>query len=79
MAKTEDGREMYELVCKEKFDFLIEKQDEVLGLLRGRNGTPGLVEEVRSIKKLHKLIIGVVGFVVSVIVVQLFVWLRQNI
>ena len=78
MAKADDEREMYDLVCKEKFDHIIKKQDEVLDLLRGKNSTPGLVEEVRGLKKVHRVIIGAITFILSVIVIQLVIWMREK-
>ena len=78
MAKADDEREMYDLVCKEKFDHIIKKQDEVLDLLRGKNSTPGLVEEVRGLKKVHRVIIGAITFILSVIVIQLIIWIRER-
>lgn len=41
---------MYETVCKDRFD-TIEKHCETFDrYLRGKNGNPGLVDEVRALK-----------------------------
>lgn len=79
MAKSETEGEMYSLICEKRFDSIERKQDEVLDLLRGKNRTPGLVEEVRGLKKIYKIIIGTVTFVVSVSIVQFIIWIREKV
>jgi hypothetical protein len=64
MAKDDD---MYELVCKEKFEHIIKQQEEVLGLLRGQNGTPGIVEEVRGLKRVYKAVVGAVASILILV------------
>jgi hypothetical protein len=41
---------MYEKVCKDRFDKLESLHNETIGLLRGRNGDPGLLDDMRTIK-----------------------------
>jgi len=56
MAKCDE--DMYHLICKERFDTLDGKQDEIIGLLRGQDSKPGLIEEVRHLKTRWALIFG---------------------
>ena len=74
MAKTEDEK-MYSLICKERFDDIADKQDEMLGLLRGANSTPGLVEEVRVLKSRWKMVSVGIVLVLSAFVTQIVRWI----
>jgi len=56
MAKCEE--DMYRLICKERFDNIDIKQDQIIGLLRGQNSQPGLIEEVRHLKTRWAVIFG---------------------
>lgn len=67
MAKDE---EMYGLICKERFDKLEGLQVETLKILRGRNSDPGLVDEVRELKRSYKRIWAGSVFVVGAITIQ---------
>ncbi len=69
------NEELYKLVCGKRFDKIDEAIKDIAGLLRGENDKPGLVEEVRSLKKFNKGVIGSVGFVVCVIVAQIINWI----
>ena len=57
--------EIYERLCKEKFDAIITRQDKILECLQGTGGHAGLVEDVRGLKKVYR---AVVGAVVSILV-----------
>jgi len=67
MPKDDD---MYGLVCKERFDKMEGMQEETLRILRGKNGDPGLVDEVRALKKANKIIWGGGAFVLCAVVMQ---------
>jgi len=67
MAKDED---MYGLVCRGRFDKMEEMQEETLRILRGKNSDPGLVDDVRELKKANKRIWAGGVFVLGAIVVQ---------
>jgi hypothetical protein len=43
---------------------------------RGVNGAPGLIDEVRDLKRFRKVTIGVVVFVVTTVFVQIAIAIR---
>ena len=69
---------MYELVCKERFDAIEQKQDAILAAFKGNDGTPGLCEQVRTIQKTYKAIVGVSVFIISIFSIQMIVWLVEE-
>ena len=73
MAKEE--KEMYELICKSRFDSIDGKQDQVLDILRGKNSKPGLIDEVRTLKSRWAIIFGSLIVLFSALVTQLIRWL----
>ena len=74
----ESHKDIYELVCKNKFDDIIRRQDEMLGLLRGKNDNPGLVDKVRWLERVYKALVGAVCFVLGVFTVQAVAWLFEK-
>jgi len=68
MAKDDD---MYGLVCKERFDKIEGMQEETLRILRGKNSDPGLVDDVRGLKKAYKKIVGGGIFIAAAVVIQI--------
>jgi hypothetical protein len=68
MAK--DEKDMYELICRERFKELKEMQAETLRILKGEDTEPGLVDDVRGLKKSYKRIIGGGIFVLGAIILQ---------
>ena len=75
MAKTGVDDEMYKLVCKQRFDTLDEKMDQVLILLKGDNGNAGLCEKVRVLSGRWKVMIGGFILVISAFVTQAIRWI----
>jgi len=73
MAKCDE--DMYHLVCKERFDNLDNKQDEIIGLLRGQNSSPGLVEEVRHLKSRWAVIFGFMVVIGTALTSQMLRWI----
>jgi len=69
-----DENERYTLVCKERFDRLEDKLDEVMGLLRGRNSKPGLLDDMRMVKRISKAFC--VGL--AVIFAQMVAWVFRK-
>lgn len=71
--------DMYETVCKDRFDKLEELHNETIGLIRGKNGTPGLVEEIHIMKRQSRAIIAtgifLGGAVMTQIIESLWKWL----
>lgn len=70
MAKECDNQ-MYEIVCKERFDDMKELQQETLRILKGKNSDPGLVDDVRALKKAHKRIVGGGIFILCAFALQI--------
>ncbi len=75
MGKCEDSKDMYQLICKERFDRIDEKQDDILGLLRGRNNEPGILDDMRQIKSRWKAIFGAVAVLWVVLVGKIIEWI----
>ena len=72
-------KNLYELVCKRRFDNVEGDTKEIIRLLRGRNGDPGLIDDVRDLKKARMAVAGVLMFVVTVLGVQGLNWLWERI
>ena len=62
--------ELYKLVCKKRFDDAATERAEILRVLRGANSQPGLVDDVRALKRTYKALIGAVIFVMSALFLQ---------
>ena len=77
MAKADLDDEMYKLVCKERFDKLDYKMDEVLRLLQGDNGNIGLCEKVRVLSGRWKIILGGFILIISAFITQIIRWLFE--
>jgi len=74
--------EMYDTICRDRFDKIESLQNETIGLLRGKNGDSGLLDDMRAIKKAYRMIMGVVVFVCGTVGVQLIqdilAWLKTT-
>lgn len=57
--------DMYETICKDRFDTIERHCEGFNDLLRGKNGTPGLLEELRAIKKFIKTISKIFVFIAA--------------
>jgi hypothetical protein len=68
---------MYDLVCKGRLDKIEQMQKETISLLRGKDGDPGLLDDVRNIKASHKRVVAGVALVVGAVVIQLLTLLVQ--
>jgi hypothetical protein len=66
-----EEKQMFGLVCKDQFDRIDKKLEETLRLLRGKNSEPGLVDDVRDLKKAYKRILGGGLFILAAFVVQI--------
>jgi len=69
---------LYEMVCKDRFDKIDSHLEGISSLLRGKNGDPGLVEEVRGLKRVHKYVLGAIGFVACTGTVQVVRWISTK-
>jgi hypothetical protein len=61
---------MYKLICSERFDKIDALQQATIDILRGSNGNPGLLDDVRAMKKAHKQVTAAVIFVVGAVSLQ---------
>ena len=67
-------QERFNEICKPCFDELKQGNAEILRLLRGRNGDPGLLDDVRQLKSRWKTIFAAIGVLFSAIAVQFVHW-----
>jgi len=74
MVMTKDD-EMYGLICEKRFDRIDDQQKEVLELLKGKNGHPGLLDDMRQIKNRWKIVVAIMIFLSSALVLQAIQWL----
>ena len=66
---------MYNIVCKERFDKIDASQEKIIDLLRGKNSTPGLIDEVRTLKSRWALIFGALAVLSTALVAQIIQWI----
>ena len=71
----EKDEEMYGLICEKRFDRIDKQQEEILNLLRGNNGNPGLLDDMRQIKNRWKILVGIMVFLSSALVLQAIEWI----
>ena len=69
------NKDMYTLVCKERFDELgkgLERNHkEIIDILKGKNGDPGLIDNVRDNTRMRESLRKITWLFVGAIVVQL--------
>ena len=73
--KINPEEKMYHLICKERFDKMNEKQDQIIDLLRGKNGQAGLLDDVRTLKRRWIVIYSTAGIVAIAFVKEVISWL----
>ena len=66
-----DEKDMYELICEKRFDELKAMCRETNELLRGHNGEPGMVDNVRSNTKAFKRLFAAFVFCGGAIFIQI--------
>ena len=90
MAGCESEKEMYDRFCKDRFDKMDKQFDKVdkkldnyidimFGLLKGSNGNPGVMDDVRDLKKINRAMTGAIVFLISTLVIQAVAWGWQKI
>jgi hypothetical protein len=62
-----DEEKMYEMICSKRFDKIDTQQQITIDLIKGANGDPGLLDDVRTLKKAHKRMFATVIFIVSAV------------
>ena len=58
--------EMYQLICKGRFDAADKQRAEIISLLKGNGNQPGLCERVRRNTRNCRAIIGAGVFVITI-------------
>lgn len=53
--------DMYEKICKPHFEKMESELSKLNNLIRGENGTPGLLETVRNLKRVNMWVFGIVS------------------
>ena len=53
--QMEQHREFYQTFCKPQFEDIGKKIGTVIDILKGANGEPGLCDNVRDLKHIHKV------------------------
>ena len=79
-----EEQERYTEVCKPAFDRLETEiarsnktSDEILRILKGRNGDPGLLDEMRDMKRFRNGILGTLGFILATLFTQAVLWFKD--
>ena len=67
-------KDIYEMVCRPQFEELKTGQKEIIRLLRGRNGNPGVVDDVRDLKRTNTAVVGAVIFLLCILATQVISW-----
>ena len=65
-----DEEKMYQMICSQRFDKIDAQQQTTIDLIKGSNGNPGLLDDVRTLKNAHKKIAATVVFVASAFLLQ---------
>jgi hypothetical protein len=81
MTKELKDAEMYGIICKDRFDKLEALHKETLDLLRGKDGDPGVLDDMRAMKRGYRIVGSGVLFVIGAVVIQavasLWGWLTK--
>ena len=62
---------MYDTVCKDRFDKLDKHNEDMLSILKGKNGDPGVLDQIREVKKFHRSIAKFTIFIGAAVLMQL--------
>lgn len=75
MTIDEEHKDFFGMVCEPKLDGLEAGQARIIDILKGKNGEAGLCDDVRNIKKTHRLLTVGMGFVLSILTIEGVSWL----
>lgn len=75
MGINEDHKDFFNMVCEPKLDGLKTGQARIIDILKGKNGEAGLCDDVRNIKKTHRLLTVGIAFVLSILTIEGASWL----
>ena len=70
-----DHIEMYNIICEKRFDKIDTSQEKIIDLLRGKNSTPGLIDEVRTLKSRWTIIFAAIALLSTAMVTQFIQWI----
>jgi len=70
-----DEQERFSEICKPCFDELKRGNAEIIQLLKGKNGDPGLLDDVRQLKSRWKTIFAAIGVLFAAAVAQITHWI----
>ena len=77
MAK--DYEEFYDRFVNPRLDKIDGKLDDLCGLLKGKNSSPGLIDDVRDNTRFRNRIFWAIGTLIAVTIGQAVVWVRTKI
>ena len=77
MAKEHE--EFYDRICSKNFEVIHQKLDSICDLLKGKNGEPGIVDEVRNNARFRKRTIWVLATIIGTTITQIIIWIRQRV
>ena len=63
------------MFCEKRFDKIDDHQEQILNILKGKNGNPGLIDDVRQLKSRWMVIFGALIVVFSALGTQLAKWI----
>jgi len=69
-----DEQERFNEICKPRFDELVKGNREIIELLKGKNGDPGLLDDVRQLKSRWRSIFAAIGILFTAIIAQTIHW-----
>lgn len=75
MTIDEEHKDFFGMVCEPKLDGLEAGQARIIDILKGKNGEAGLCDDVRNIKKTHRLLTVGIAFVLSILTIEGASWL----
>ena len=72
---------MYDTVCKDRFDKLDKHNEDMLAILKGKNGDPGVLDQIREVKKFHRSIAKFTIFIGAAVLMQILhgvsIWVQS--
>ena len=78
MPPDKDGMDFFNKFCKSEFNAIKNGQKEVIDILKGTNGAPGLCERIRNLERRWKIVIAAIIFLIANIAVSVIDWVRDS-
>lgn len=70
----EEHNKFYAMVCEKPLSDLKKGQGQIIDILKGKNGDPGLCDHVRTLQKAYKGLIAAVGVLLTILTIQGVSW-----